>query len=133
MYTLVSVGGGAYMTNLDKKDYKRWGKEFNDERIWPIYNEQLVKRGEFFLEFDWVQNWNNELIEMNRNKIGRPYEFPNPLIRLQSIWHDLNIPFRMVEDITRQLCYMTQIPSYNDYSTINRACLNNPVDNMPID
>jgi hypothetical protein len=120
MYILVSVGGGAYMTNLFKKDHKRWGKKFIDERLWPKYNEQLVKRGEFLLAFDWVQNWFPELLEMNKNKIGRPYEFPNSLIRLQSIWHDLKIPFRMVEGITRQLCYMTQIPSYNDYSTINR-------------
>jgi len=108
------------MTDLSKKENKRWGKKFIDERDWREYNEQLVKRGELILDFDWVKHWDDELIEMNRNKIGHPYVFPNSLIRLQTILHNKTIPVRMIEGITRQLCFMAQIPDYNDYSTINR-------------
>jgi hypothetical protein len=108
------------MTNLAKKLNKRWGKKFVDTRNWPRYHEQLVKRGEYFLDLDWMKNWNNELEEMNRNKVGRPFEFPNSLIRLQSVWHVKNTPVRMIEGITRQLYYIAGLPDYNDYSTIDR-------------
>ena len=57
---------------------------------------------------------------MNKDKIGNPYRFPNSLIRLQAIWHARNIPYRMVEGITRQLYRMARLPDYNHYSTINR-------------
>ena len=108
------------MTDLSKKLNKRWGKKYKDERNWPRYNEQLVKRGEYFLDLDWVKNWNKELDEMNRNKVGHPYEFPNSLIRLQLVWHAKSIPVRMIEGITRRLYYIAGLPDYNDYSTIDR-------------
>jgi len=108
------------MTDMDKKEHERWGKIFIDDRDWPVYNEQLVKRGEYFLDVEWVRNWGKELQEMNCDKVGHPYQFPDSLIRLQSIWHDKNVPYRMLEGITRQLCIKAQIPEYNDYTTINR-------------
>lgn len=112
--------GVITMTDMAKKEHKRWGKTHIDNRDWPIYNEQLVIRGEYFLALDWVQNWDGELQDMNRDKIGHPFEFPDSLIRIQSIWHDKKVPYRMVEGITRQLCWKADIPAYNDYSTINR-------------
>lgn len=108
------------MTDLTKKLHKRWGKKYIDNRDWPEYNEQLVKRGEYFLDLNWVKNWNKELEEMNRNKVGHPYEFPNSLIRLQSVWHAKNIPVRMIEGITRRLHELAGLPDYNDHSTIDR-------------
>jgi hypothetical protein len=120
MYIPISVMGVIFMTDLAKKEHKRWGKTYIDNRDWPGYNEQLVIRGEYFLALDWVRNWDGELQEMNRDKIGHPFEFPDSLIRLQSIWHDKKVPYRMVEGITRQLCWKADIPAYNDYSTINR-------------
>ena len=35
------------MTDVAKKDRKRWGKKFVDARDWPRYNEQLVRRDEY--------------------------------------------------------------------------------------
>jgi hypothetical protein len=28
---------------------------------WHVYNESLVRRGEIILDFDVIDNWNNEL------------------------------------------------------------------------
>jgi hypothetical protein len=79
-----------------------------------------VKRGEYLLSFEFVEGWNSELALMNAGKPGAPYLFPNSLIKLQSIWHDKHICYRMIEGMTRDLCKIGQLPEYNDYSTVNR-------------
>lgn len=102
------------------KTTKRWGDTYIDRRVWSAYNEQLVKRGEYFLDIDFVSRWNEELQQMNAGKCGAPYLFPHSLIELQAVWHAKNIPFRMVEGITRKLYAIGKVPGYNDYSTANR-------------
>lgn len=99
---------------------KRWGDTFIDRRKWPAYSEQLVKRGEYFLDLAFVQNWEKELAQMNFGKRGAPYLFPNSLIELQAVWHAKRIPCRMIEGISRRLEAIGQIPSYNDHTTANR-------------
>jgi hypothetical protein len=37
---------------------------------WPRYNKSLVRRGEVVLDFDVIDNWNNELDKMNGGKEG---------------------------------------------------------------
>lgn len=108
------------MTNLKKKLQKRWGKKFIDRRNWPLYNEELVKIGEYMLDLNWVKSWDDELILMNVRKVGARYRFPKSLIELQAVWHAKNYPFRAIEGMTRDLCKIGQLPDYNDYSTINR-------------
>ncbi|MCK4814519.1 hypothetical protein KA005_02015, partial [bacterium] len=115
----VSVISGP-MTDMAKKLNKRWGKKYIDKRHWPMYNEQLVKRGEYFLDLDWVCDWDRELGIMNEDKVGSPFVFPESLIHLQGVWHTHQIPYRLIEGITRQLYAVAQLPSYNSYSTVNR-------------
>ena len=105
------------MINL--KEHKRWGKEFVDKRNWVKYNEGLVVRGEFLLDMKWVKSWNAELEQMNKGKVGAKYEYPESLIKLQAVWHQL-IDYRGVEGVTRKLCEFGELPQYNDFSTINR-------------
>ena len=71
------------MTNLKKKLRKRWGNKFIDRRDWNVYNQQLVKRGEYLLALDFVEGWNNELAKMNAGKRGAPYRFPKSLIEIR--------------------------------------------------
>ena len=99
---------------------KRWGDSYFDRRDWKVYNKQLVKRGEFLLDLNFVENWQQELNTMNLGKQGAPYKFPNSLIELQSVWHAKNIPFRMVEGMTKRLVEFGKVPNYNNYSTANR-------------
>lgn len=108
------------MTNLKKKLKKRWGRKFEDHRDWKTYNKQLVKRGEYLLDLDWVQGWNDELEEMNKGKVGKPYRFPNSLIQVQGVWHSIEIPYRMIQGITMKLVEIADLPDSNHYSTINR-------------
>ncbi|MBI5002812.1 IS5 family transposase [Candidatus Woesearchaeota archaeon] len=99
---------------------KRWGDSYFDRRDWKKYNEQLIKRGEFFLDLDFIEKWEDELYQMNLGKIGAPYQFPNSLIELQGIWHAKSIPCRMIEGMTRRLADFGKVPNYNDYTTANR-------------
>ncbi len=99
---------------------ERWGDTFIDRRNWSVYNEQLVKRGEYLLDSDFVMQWEEELFIMNKDKRGSPFHFPNSLIELQAVWHAKKIPYRMIEGITRRLTIHGEIPSFNDYSTANR-------------
>ena len=39
---------------MPKKE--RWGDTYFDRRNWPLYNDQLVKRGEFLIDADCVEN-----------------------------------------------------------------------------
>ena len=41
---------------------ERSRKEYVDRRNWPEYNEELVVRGTFYLNFDFAKNWDKELI-----------------------------------------------------------------------
>jgi hypothetical protein len=108
------------MTNLDKKLQRRWGKKFIDSRDWRSYNEQLVKRGEYLLACDFVENWSKELASMNENKVGAPYRFPKTMIELQALWHAKRVPYRTIEGMTRDLVKLGGLPEYNNYSTANR-------------
>ncbi len=49
---------------------------------WPTYNQSLVKRGEILLGFDVINNWDSELKEMNKDKIGDPFHYPNTFLLL---------------------------------------------------
>ncbi|MBI4981496.1 IS5 family transposase [Candidatus Woesearchaeota archaeon] len=98
----------------------RWGDSYFDKRDWKTYTEQLVKRGEFFLDLDVIESWEEELYRMNLGKIGAPYQFPNSLIELQAVWHAKRIPCRMIEGMTRRLAEFGKVPNYNDYTTANR-------------
>jgi hypothetical protein len=108
------------MTDLAKKLKKRWGREFEDKRDWKPYNEQLVRRGEYLLAFDFVRGWSDELSEMNLGKVGAPYRFPKTLIELQALWHAKSMPYRMIEGMSRELARLGHLPEFNDYSTVNR-------------
>jgi len=50
---------------------------------WSVYNQQsLVKRDEILIGFDIINNWHIDLKEMNKDKIGEPYHYPNTFLLL---------------------------------------------------
>ena len=95
------------------------GKEVCGQRDWKAYNEELVRRGTFYLNLSWVKDWDKELEQMNKGKRGAPFGFPESMIKLQGIWNQW-IDFRGIEGITRQLVELDQLPDYNDYTCIFR-------------
>jgi len=93
---------------------KRKGK---GNRNWKQYNEQLVVRGKFYLDFRFVRTWNRDLREMNKGKRGGQYKYPESFIKWETVWKQW-IDYRGLEGIARSLAKFGLIPNYNDYSTI---------------
>lgn len=94
-------------------------KRVKYKQEWEIVNENLVVRGEFLLDVEWVKDWGQELRKMNEGKKGSPFKFPESLIKLQAVWSQW-IDYRGLEGVTRKLCGYGLIPEYNDFSTICR-------------
>ena len=88
---------------------------------WNKYNESLVKRGEILLDFDVIDNWDNELEEMNnKGKEGRKFVYPDSFIKLLSYMRAyFHLPYRQTEGIVRAHAANT-LPSIPDYSRICR-------------
>jgi len=87
---------------------------------WSEYNESLVKRGEILLGFDVIDNWNIELADMNRGKLGEPFHYPDTFVLMlgyaKAYFH---LPYRQTEGIVKGYA-KNKIPSIPDFSTINR-------------
>ncbi|MDO8459634.1 MAG: transposase [Nanoarchaeota archaeon] len=104
------------------KKQERWGKKVTYVRNWKKVNESYVKKAIFYLDFDGVKNWPNEIVEMNKGKRGALFQFPNSLIKLQAVWLNF-FSYRGAEGITRQLVDLGLLPEFNDYSTIQRRVI----------
>lgn len=96
---------------------KRWGKEFKDKRDWKIYNEELIIRGEFFVDFDFIADWDNEISRMNKGKLGHPYEYPNSLFEWASPMYSF-LDSRKLEGVLRKMSHYIPKLRACDHSTI---------------
>ena len=87
---------------------------------WSVYNQSLVRRGEILLGFDVIDNWDEELKQMNKDKIGEPFHYPNTFLLLlgyaKAYFH---LPYRQTEGIT-QAHAKGKVPSIPHFTTINR-------------
>jgi transposase len=87
---------------------------------WSEYNESLVRRGEILIGFDVIDNWDKELKDMNRDKVGEPFQYPDTFLLL--LGHAkvyFHLPYRQTEGIAKGHA-KGKLPSIPDYSTISR-------------
>ncbi len=97
---------------------KKYGKrKYKEGKDWPRYNEELVVRGTFFLDFSFIKNWGKELKKMNYRKRGAPYQFPDSFMKWQAVWHQW-VDYRGLEGIARKFSEFGLIPDSDDYTTI---------------
>jgi hypothetical protein len=96
---------------------ERWGKKFEDNRDWKVYHEELITRGEFFIDLDFLENWDCELAQMNYRKVGKPYEYPDSLFKWISPISTF-LDSRKVEGFLRKLSsYIPRLKAC-DHSTV---------------
>ncbi len=93
-------------------------KTKKDNRVWPLYNESLVKRMENLLDLRAIENIKEDLAKQNRNKVGRPFILPDTVVeifaRIRSVF---NTPFRVLESLMRKISDLLGIPKIT-YSAI---------------
>jgi len=103
-------------------EIRRWGKKYVDRRNWREYNESLVRRGEVLLDFDMLDEWEEELKKMNQSKEGKKgarFRYPEPYMRLLAYLHVLfHLPFRQEEGFVKSLSRYVDGLEAPDWSTI---------------
>lgn len=85
------------------KSKKRWGKKHEDNRDWKKENEKYVLRGEFYINPVFLDNWINEVQEMNSRKVGQPYFYPASLIEFCGMFYAKGFSYREIRGILRGL------------------------------
>jgi hypothetical protein len=100
-----------------KPKINRWGKKFKDKRNWKVYHEELIIRGEFFFDFNFLDNWDEELSFMNKSKVGRPYEYPDGLFVWLSPMYNF-LDSRKLEGAMKKLSHYIPRLQACDHSTI---------------
>lgn len=98
---------------------ERWGKKRKDKRDWASYNSKLIKRGEWFFDFSFLEKMASELKEMNKNKVGRPYEYSNSFIEFESKFQPY-FDYRSIQGICIALSEKINGFPVNNYSNICR-------------
>jgi len=89
------------------------------KRNWPIYNEQLVKRGEFYLSLDFLDKNHGELVKMNRQKRGRPYAYTDSFIMFTAFLKTaFGLEYRQTEGVLRALSKYFPGIRAADYTTL---------------
>jgi len=76
----------------------------SDNRDCSKYNDALVRRGEILFDFSTINNWKQELKQLNKGKVGEPHHYPNSLIMLLGLIRILyHLPYRQLEGFIRAL------------------------------
>jgi hypothetical protein len=52
---------------------------------WKRVDERLIKRGMLIMDLDFVGNYRDELVRMNRKKRGRPYRIAESYVRFLAV------------------------------------------------
>ena len=68
-------------------------------RNWKEYNQELIKRGEYYINPRFLESWNEEVKQMNAGKIGNPYFYPKTMIEFLAILHCKGNDYRTCEGI----------------------------------
>jgi hypothetical protein len=71
---------------------------------WSKYNQSIVRRGEIRIGFDVINNWETELKEKNKDKVGEPFHYPDTFLLLLLGYAKalLHLPYRQTEDIAHK-------------------------------
>jgi hypothetical protein len=97
----------------------RWGDPYIDNRDWSTYNDRLVRRGEFYVDLDFIFRWDELLASMNLGKAGPPFKYPTAFIEwMACIRVFFQMPFRQMEGFARKLSEYIPALRAADYSTL---------------
>jgi len=103
-------------------------------KSWHDYDEALIERGCAILDLGSLTSWKEELGSMNREKLGRPFEFPNSYISfLGFLKVGFDIPYRTLEGIVRELSEYVRFVEEMHYTHMRRRILTSMKGKKPSD
>jgi hypothetical protein len=106
--------------NNEKPKKKRRRKKYKDKRNWKEYNQKLIKRGEFYINPQFLETWLKDIDDMNAGKVGQPFLYPDSLIEFLAILHEKGFDYRSLEGIITALSNRLGNFPIISYSQINR-------------
>ena len=115
-------------TKQNKKTAKKTGN-FSKQtclpagKSWKQYNESLINRGTCLIDISFLKKQEEELAQMNKNKMGAPYKCTNSQIEfLAGLYVGFDIPYRSVQGVCRGLSEIVRIPELH-FTQIRRRIL----------
>jgi len=106
------------------------------QRNWHIYNERLVQRYEIAFYFDRLFSMTEELKQMNLNKRGRPFLYPNSLVFIAKLLKlQFNLAYRALEGILRSFGKWLNfnVPDYTTlFTRLDKIDLKNYLSQRPV-
>ena len=92
-------------------------------KSWHDYNESLIKRGRVLIDLDFIRSSNEEIKNMNKDKVGTPFQYSDNYIQfLASLKIGFKIPYRTVQGIVRGLSEYVRIEEIH-FTHIRRQIL----------
>lgn len=86
-----------------------------------VYDERLVECGELYPSLDFINQWDDELSQMNAGKRGRPFlyleRFVEWMVRIRAF---LQMPYRQIEGFVRKLAEFISHLKAADYTIFFR-------------
>jgi len=74
------------------------------------YNESLIERGPVLIDLDFIRSSNEEIKNMNKDKVGAPFQYSDNYIQfLAFLKIGFKIPYRTVQGIVRRLSNYVRI------------------------
>jgi hypothetical protein len=108
---------------------ERWGGR-KVKRDWKEVDEKLIKRGEFYLDIEFVESWDEDTKRMNRGKRGRPFRYPEAFIAWMSLVRVFfSMPYRQMQGFAQRLSVFIPLKAA-DYTTL---CKRIAASSMPFD
>lgn len=102
---------------------KRWGKKRKYVRDWKKYNEQLIKRGEYYINPVFLETWIPEVKKMNAGKVGEPYFYPDSIIKFLAVLYAKGFDYRALTGNAGIVQHFYNFPVIS-FSQIRRRMLN---------
>lgn len=85
------------------------------------YNGEIARRGELFIGFDFLENWNRELKRMNKGKRGKPFGYPEGLVKFFApVRMFFHLSYRQEEGFVEAISKLVPELEVPDYTTICR-------------
>ena len=92
-------------------------------KSWHDYNESLIERGRVLIDLDFIRLYNEEIKNMNKDKVGAPFQYSDNYIQfLAFLKIGFKIPYRTVQGIVRGLSDYVRIEEIH-FTHIRRRIL----------